>query len=103
MEHIHKHIMPDGSEHYHTHKSTKAVLNRLSKIIGHLESVKKMVENGKDCSDVLIQLSAVDSAVRSVSRVIIKDHLENCIVDAIKSGDTNALTELEEAIDKFLK
>ena len=51
-EHIHTHIGPDGREytHTHSHTQTKAVLNRLSRAIGHLESVKKMVESGRDCS-----------------------------------------------------
>ncbi len=77
--------------------------NRLSRIIGHLQSVKTMVENDRDCSEVLIQLSAVDSAVRSVSRVILKEHLSTCIVDAVKEDDFESLDELNEAIDKFLK
>ena len=62
-----------------------------------------MIESGRDCSEVLIQLSAVDSAVKSVSRVILKDHLSTCIVDAVKNDDEQAIQELERAIDKFLK
>ena len=106
-QHIHSHINSDGEivnhTHTHSHKETKAVLNRISKIIVHLTSVKKMIESGRDCSEVLIQLSAVDSAVKSVSRVILKDHLSTCIVDAVKNDDEQAIQELERAIDKFLK
>ena len=104
---MHTHIDKKGNitvhSHSHTHKETKAVLNRVSKIIGHMTSVKKMIEDGRDCSEVLIQLSAVDSAVRSVSRVILKDHLSTCIVDAVKNNDAEAIRELERAVDKFLK
>ena len=65
--HVHQHILEDGTVvehshahgHTHTHQNTKAVLNRLSRAIGHLESIKRMVEDGRDCSEVLIQLSAV--------------------------------------------
>ena len=64
----HQHIGEDGTvivhTHVHTHTQTKAVLNRMSRLIGHMESIKKMVENGRDCSEVLIQLSAVSSALR---------------------------------------
>ena len=67
-----------GAAHTHTHKETKAVLNRMSKIIGHMEAVKTMVENGRDCSEVLIQLAAVKSAIGGVSRVILKDHIDHC-------------------------
>ncbi len=105
MSETHTHIDENGNEikHTHTHKETKAVMNRLAKISGHLNSVKKMIEDGRDCSEVLIQLSAVDSAIRSLSRVILKDHISTCIVDAIKTDDTKAIDELQRAIDKFMK
>ena len=96
----HEHTHEQG--HSHTHKETKAVLNRMSKIIGHMEAVKSMVENGRDCSEVLIQLAAVKSAISSVSRVILKDHIDHCIVDAVREKDTESIEELKKAIDKFL-
>lgn len=105
----HQHIAEDGTifththNHSHSHKQTKAVLNRMSRLIGHMESIKKMVENGRDCSEVLIQLSAVSSALQGVSRVILKDHIEHCIVDAVKADDTQALENLNKAIDRFMK
>ena len=89
--------------HMHTHTQTKAVLNRMSRLIGHLESIKHMIENGRDCSEVLIQLSAVDSAIKGVSRIILKDHMEHCIVDVVRENDTEALKALDKAIDQFLK
>ena len=92
-----------GHEHTHTHKETKAVLNRLSKIIGHMNAIKNMVEDGRDCSEVLVQLAAVDAAIKSVSRVILKDHISTCIVEAAKEGDLTAIEELNKALDKFLK
>lgn len=108
--HTHTHVLEDGTEikhthgsHTHTHQNTKQVLNRMSKIIGHMQSVKKMVENGRDCSEVLVQLAAVSSAVQSVSRVILKDHISSCIVDAAREGDMEAIEELNNAIDKFMK
>ena len=62
-----------------------------------------MIENGRDCSEVLIQLSAVDSAIKAVGRIILKDHIEHCIVEAIKEGDKQSIEELNKAIDQFLK
>lgn len=87
----------------HSHTQTKAVLNRMSRLIGHLEKVKRMVEAGDDCSDVLIQLSAVDAALRGVGRIILKDHISHCIVDAAQDGDDAAIERLNKAIDQFLK
>lgn len=105
MKHEHEHILADGTiiKHSHTHAHTKAVLNRMARLIGHLESVKQMIEDGRDCSEVLIQLSAVDAAIKSVSRVILKDHMEHCIVDAVKTGDKESLDNLNKAIDQILK
>ncbi|WP_456236580.1 metal-sensing transcriptional repressor [Acetivibrio mesophilus] len=79
------------------------VLNRLSRASGHLESVKRMVEDGRDCSEVLIQLSAVISALSNTGKVILKDHMEHCIVDAVELGDKAAIDNLAKAIDRFIK
>ncbi|RXE60403.1 metal-sensing transcriptional repressor [Acetivibrio mesophilus] len=110
-EQVHAHKSPDGTEylhshentHKHSHQNTKTVLNRLSRAIGHLESVKRMVEDGRDCSEVLIQLSAVISALNNTGKVILKDHMEHCIVDAVESGDKAAIEDLTKAIDSFMK
>lgn len=94
---------PHEPGHSHTHTNTKAVVNRLSRAIGHLERVRQMVLDGKDCSEVLIQLSAVRAALTSTGKLILKDHMEHCIVDAIEEGDMEAIHNLEEAIDRFIK
>lgn len=89
--------------HTHSHEHTKEVSNRLARAIGHLQKVKQMVENGDDCSDVLIQLAAVKSALNNTGKVILKDHLDHCIVHAVEKGDTAMLVEFNKAIDKFVK
>ena len=104
QEHGHgEHAGGHAHGHVHSHTQTKAVLNRMSRLIGHLEKVKRMVEAGEDCSDVLIQLSAVDAALRGVGRIILKDHISHCIVDAARDGDAEAIENLNKAIDRFLK
>ena len=108
---VHRHKLEDGTvvehshshSHTHTHQNTKAVINRLARAIGHLEKVKRMVENGEDCSEVLIQLSAVRSALNNTGKIILQDHIEHCLVDAVESGDTEAVKELNEAIERFVK
>ncbi len=84
----------------HSH-DMKPVLNRLSRAIGHLQSVKNMVEEGRDCTEVLVQLEAVKSALSSTEKVILKEHMEHCIVDAIKDGDMQKLEDLNKTIDKM--
>ena len=97
-EHMHTHVLEDGTTvmhshgehgHHHSHAQTKAVLTRLSRAIGHLE--------------VLIQLSAVKSAINNTGKIILQDHIEHCIVDAVEHGDKDAIKELERAIDRFMK
>ncbi|MBR1728025.1 MAG: metal-sensing transcriptional repressor [Selenomonadaceae bacterium] len=104
---MHEHKLEDGTiirhNHSHTHKQTKAVLNRMARLIGHLESTKKMIEDGRDCSEVLTQIAAVDAALRAVARIILKDHIEHCIVEAIQEGDQKTIDDLNQAIDQFLK
>ena len=87
----------------HLHEHTKAVLNRLSRAIGHLEAIKRMVEEGRDCSDVLIQLAAVKSAINNTGKVILKDHINHCIVEAVQTGDQETIAKLSIAIDRFMK
>lgn len=92
-----------GHGHVHSHAHTAAVLNRLARAAGHLEAVRRMVEDGRDCSEVLIQLAAVRSALASTSKLILKDHMEHCIVHAVEEHDPSAMEELERAIDSLLK
>lgn len=94
---------PHSHTHPHPHTETKAVLNRLSRAQGHLESVRRMVERGEDCTEVLIQLSAVISALNSTGRVILKDHISHCIVDAVQQNDQQAIDDLNIAIDRFMR
>lgn len=105
--HTHTHVDANGNVHTHTHthspETVKNELNRIARIIGHMKSIKIMIESGRDCSEVLIQLAAVDAAIKSLSRVILKEHMSTCIVDAIKTGDEEAIKALNEAIDKFMK
>ncbi len=86
----------------HYHESTKAVLNRMSRAIGHFQAVKRMVEDGRDCSDILIQLSAVKAEIEKISKVILKDHVDHCIVYAVKENDEESIEKLKGAIDKLI-
>ena len=100
-EHMHDHMHEHG--HVHSPEEKKAVINRLSKAIGHLEAVKRMVKKDADCSDVLIQLAAVRSAINNTGKVVLKNHLNHCIVEAVEENDMEAIERLNQAIDKFMK
>ena len=102
-EHIHQHAQGIPHSHGHVHENQRAVVNRLARAIGHLEKVKRMVEEGYDCSEVLVQLAAVRSAIDNTGKVILQDHMRHCMVDAVNAGDADAIDELCTAIDKFMK
>lgn len=105
--HIHETDLGHGhnvkNKHVHSEAEKKAVINRLSKAIGHLDAVKRMVEKDMDCSEVLIQLAAVRSAINNTGKVILKNHLNVCIVEAVEKNDQEAIKKLNEAIDQFIK
>lgn len=102
-DHAYLHAHGIAHTHGHVHENQKAVINRLARAIGHLEKVKRMVENGEDCSDVLVQLAAVRSAIDNTGKVILQDHIRHCMVDAVAAGDQEAIEDLCCAIEKYMK
>ncbi|MBQ1639841.1 MAG: metal-sensing transcriptional repressor [Lachnospiraceae bacterium] len=105
--HTHTVIDENGVEHTythtHSHEQTKAVINRMNRAIGHMESVKRMVEDGRDCSEILIQIAAVRSAINNIGKIILEDHISHTVVDAVQTGDQDVLDDLKDAINKFIK
>ena len=102
-EHTHMHELGLAHSHGHVHENQRAVINRLARAIGHLSKVKRMVEEGYDCADVLVQLAAVRSAIDNTGKVILNDHIRHCMVDAVQAGDETAIDDLCAAIEKFMK
>ena len=102
-DHAYLHAHGIAHSHGHVHENQKAVVHRLARAIGHLEKVKRMVEEGHDCSEVMVQLAAVRSAIDKTGKVILQDHLRHCMVDAVSGGDLDAIEDLCQAIDKFMK
>ena len=103
QDHVYYHAQGMAHSHGHIHENQKAVINRLARALGHLEKVKRMVEEGYDCTEVLVQLAAVRSALDNTGKVILQDHLRHCMVDAVAGGDEDAIDNLCSAIDRFMK
>ena len=114
QEHSHPHEEPDELElsleetahhhhfsHHHSPEEKKRQLNRLSRVIGHLQHVKRMIEEDQDCADVLMQLSASRSALTGLGKEIINEHITHCITHAVQDGDMQAIEEFQKAIEKF--
>ena len=89
-------------DHVHDPEEKKKQVNRMSRIIGHMEHVKKMIEADEDCADVLVQLTAVKSALSSLGKEIIKEHTVHCIAHAMEDGDSERIQEFVEAMQKYL-
>ena len=90
-------------KHMHPHQDTQKILHRIARAAGHLNAIGQMVEEGRDCSEVLIQLGAVRSAVNNIGKLLIHDHMAHCVADALEHGDQEALRSFTDAIDKYLK
>ena len=107
LVHSHDGLPPHTHHHNHSHThdpaKIKAIMNRLSKSIGHMESIKKMLENQRDCADVLIQLAAVRSEINNTGKLLLKEHMEHCIVEAVQENDQEAIQRMNQAIDMFMK
>jgi DNA-binding FrmR family transcriptional regulator len=87
----------------HTHTQTRSVVNRLSRIEGHIRAIKAMLEEERPCPEVLIQLAAVKSAITKASRLVLEDHMESCLYKAAKaSAPEKEWESLKEALGKYV-
>ncbi len=85
------------------HRQRKNARDRLVRAEGHLHGVIKMIDEGKECPDILIQIAAVKAALNKAGEVILEDHIEHCLVEAVKSGDVEPqLEELKAALKKLI-
>jgi DNA-binding FrmR family transcriptional regulator len=89
--------------HVHNEESLRRIVNRLSRIEGHIRGVKTMVQESRPCPDVLVQLAAVRGALDRVARIILDEHLTECIGRAAQKGNIEVeIEELKTALDRFL-
>lgn len=102
VKNYHEHVQGISHVHGYVHENQRAIINRLSRAIGHLEKVKRMVEAGEDCPNVLFQLAAVRSALGKTGKVILQDHLRRCLVKAVVEGDQEAIDGICNVIDRFI-
>ncbi len=86
-----------------THNQRKNAKDRLLRAEGHLHGIIKMIDEEKECPDILIQIAAVKAALAKAGEVILQDHIEHCLVEAVKTGDIETqLQELKTALQKLL-
>ena len=89
--------------HVHSEESLRSLVNRLSRIEGHIRGIKTMVQENRPCPDVLVQVAAVRGALDRVARLILDEHLTECIARAAEEGNIEVeIKELKAALDRFL-
>lgn len=104
--HLHEvDVTADSSTHPHVHdpESLRRIVNRLARIEGHIRGIKTMVQESRPCPDVLVQVAAVRGALDRVARIILDEHLTECIGRAAVDGNIEEeIAELKAALDRFL-
>lgn len=84
-----------------TEEDKKTITNRLNRIAGQVNGIKKMIEEDKYCDDVLIQLSAINKSIKSLANILIEKHMYNCVVRDIQNGNTEILSEVVDLFKRF--
>ena len=102
MENAHEH------PHMHTDEEYAKLINRISRIIGHATSIRTMLEDKRSCTDILIQISAVQAALNNLGKLILKNHIDECVIHAVAERHNEqerrqTLESLNDAIDKFIR
>ena len=104
--HSHNHLNQSESaahEHVHSEASLRKIVNRLSRLEGHIRGVKTMVQENRPCPDVLVQVAAVKGGLDRVARVILDEHLNECMTRAANEGNLEAeIDALKTALDRFI-
>lgn len=91
--------MSKAHKHHEVHSTHPAVMKRLARAIGHMQGIIRMIEARKSCPEVLQQMSAVIAAIESSRKVFLEDHIRGCILDAVRTKDSDhAFKELESVL-----
>lgn len=78
------------------------IINGLLTCQGHIAAITKMVASGKKCEDILLQISAVDSALKKLGKSLLRNHLEHCVKEGVEQGDANSLSDFSKLLDRYL-
>ena len=84
-------------------KEYKALANRLSRIEGQIRGIRGMLERDAYCIDIITQVSAVSSALSAFNKELLSNHISTCVLDGVKGGDEEKLSELIETLNRIIK
>ncbi len=92
-----------GKHKHREEKEYKNLITRLNRIEGQVRGIKKMVEEERYCPDILVQVSAIQSALNSFNKVLLNTHVKSCVVEEIRQGNTEVVDELCATLQKLMK
>ena len=84
-------------------KELKSLINRLNRIEGQVRGVKRMLEEDKYCTDILVQVSAINAALNSFNRELLANHMHTCVAEDIRAGKDEVIDELLITLQKMMK
>lgn len=88
----------------HQHHDVKKLCQRISRIEGQLGGIRKMLENDKPCDEIIIQLNSAKAALQKISQIVLEDHLDHCVLDALREGKGEVQIEsLKRALSQYTK
>ncbi len=88
----------------HPHHDVEKLCKRINRIEGQLGGIRKMLESDKPCDEIIIQLNSAKSALQKISQIILEDHLDHCVLDAIEDGEGEAqIDSLKRALSQYTK
>ena len=84
-------------------KEYRDLLNRLNRIEGQVRGVKRMIEEDAYCTDIIVQVSAINAALNSFNKVLLSNHIRTCVADDIRSGNDETIDELVHTLQKLMR
>ena len=87
----------------HSVEVSKSMISRLNRVEGQIRGIKKMIENETYCDDVINQIEASRSALKSIEIILLESHIHNCVVDQIRAGDNDVVSEVLATVKKMVK
>ena len=88
---------------HRTDDEYKRLMNRLNRISGQVNGIKNMLENNAYCTDILVQVAAVNAALNSFNKELLAEHIRTCVADNIRSGNDDVIDELVTTLQKLMK
>ncbi len=98
----HEEMEPGHRTKTRSQKQREALINRLNRVEGQVRGIKGMIEKDVYCDDILNQISAVQAAMKSISKLVLESHMKSCLIERIQAGDNEVVEELLGTIGKML-